>query len=302
MITFYFNSNLTGNYAGNLHEVFDNLMLKFIFLLNDKKLPLEDKCVATNNSPSNILICGETLKNLIDNFKSAEKDKYKDHRRRLYSLFCKYPIDIDARVEDVFTEEELNSSIKFDGRDATDLFIASRLKYYFISLPLSEMLKVDRLEILVNEKVLENVNWYGVNTKNLINSIAEDDKIDDVNLSLLKYSFGDNECFMCDSFVDEFKQNQPDLQKYIIDLFIKALDKKLLFPARGDDKIVKRCDADNVYELRSHAYGGVRVYFRCVDNKILIGSLGTKSSYKGEAQSNDIMRAGKVMDKLEKSI
>ncbi len=301
MITFYFNSNLAGHYVGDLHELFDNLMLKFILLLNDKKLPLNEY-IATTAAPSTILICGKTLKTLIDDFKIAEKNRYKDHRKKLYSLFSKYPIDLDVRVEDVFTEEELISPIKFDGRDATDLFIASKLKYYFISLPLDETLKVDKLEILVNETGVKNVNWYGMNTKNLIKSIAEDDKIDDVNLSLLKYSFDDNECFMCDSFIEEFRQTQPDLQKFIIDLFAKALNSELLFPAKGDDNIVKKCDADNVYELRNHAYGGVRVYFRCVDNKILIGNLGTKSSYNGDAQSNDITRAGKVMDKLEKSI
>lgn len=102
--------------------------------------------------------------------------------------------------------------------------------------------------------------------------------------------------------MDEFKLSSPDLQEFIISLFAKALQSGLLFPARGDDNIVKKCDADNVYELRNHAYGGIRVYFRCIDNKIFIGAMGTKSSYKGDAQSNDIAHAGKAMDKLEKSM
>lgn len=301
MVTFYFNSNLREYYTGNLYEVFDNLMLKFIFLLNDKKLPINGY-IATNNQPSNILICGNTLKSLIDNFKIAEKDKYKEHRKKLYSLFTRYPFDLDVCVEDVFTDEELNSSIKFYGRDATDLFIASKLKYYFMSLPLDETLKVDSLKILANETTVPNVNWHGMNTKNLIQSILEDYAIDDVNLSILKYSFDDNECFICDSFMDEFKLSPPVLQKFIISLFVKALQNGLLFPARGDDNIVKKCDADNVYELRNHAYGGIRVYFRCVDNKIFIGNMGTKSSYKGDKQSNDIIRAKKIMDELEESI
>ena len=167
-----------------------------------------------------------------------------------------------------------------------------------MSLPLDETLKVDSLGILVNETALKNVNWHGMNTKNLIQHIIEDETIDNANLSILKYSFGDNECFICDSFMDEFKLISPDLQEFIINLFAKALQSGLLFPARGDDNIVKKCDADNVYELRNHAYGGIRVYFRCVDNKIFIGNMGTKSSYKGDAQSNDIAHAGKVMDKF----
>lgn len=130
MITFYFNSNLPEYYTGDLCEVFDNLMLKFILLLNDKKLPINGY-IATNNQPSTILICGKTLKSLIDNFNIAEKDKYKEHRKKLYSFFTRYPIDLDVRVEEVFSEEELTSSIKFHGRDATDLFIANKLKYYF---------------------------------------------------------------------------------------------------------------------------------------------------------------------------
>ena len=40
----------------------------------------------------------------------------------------------------------------------------------------------------------------------------------------------------------------------------------------------------------------------CVDNKILLSRIGTKSSYTGDAQSNDITRAGKEMDDLEKSL
>lgn len=265
MITFYFNSNLPEYYTGDLCEVFDNLMLKFILLLNDKKLPINGY-IATNNQPSTILICGKTLKSLIDNFKIAEKDKYKEHRKKLYSFFTRYPIDLDVRVEEVFSEEELTSSIKFHGRDATDLFIANKLKYYFMSLPLDETLKVDSLGILVNETALKNVNWHGMNTKNLIQHIIEDETIDNANLSILKYSFGDNECFICDSFMDEFKLISPDLQEFVISLFAKALQSGLLFPARGDDNIVKKCDADNVYELRNHAYGGIRVYFRCVDH------------------------------------
>ena len=141
-----------------------------------------------------------------------------------------------------------------------------------------------------------------MNTKNLIQHIIANETIDNANLSILKYSFDDNECFICDSFMDEFKLSSPNLQEFIISLFAKALQSGLLFPARGDDNIVKKCDADNVYELRNHAYGGIRVYFRCIDNKIFIGAMGTKSSYKGNAQSNDIAHAGKVMDKLEKSM
>lgn len=301
MITFYFNSNLPGNYTGNLYEVFDNLMLKFICLLNDKRLPINGY-IATNREPSAILICRETLKSLIDNFKIAEKGEYKEYRKKLYSFFTRYPIDVDVHIEDVFTEEDLNSSIKFHGRDATDLFIAGKLKYYFMSLPLDTTLKVDSLEILVNETVLKNVNWHGLNTKNLIHRITEDEMIDDANLFILKYLFDDNECIMSDSFMDKFKLSPPDLQEFIISLFVKALQSGLLFPARGDDNIVKKCEADNVYELRNHAYGGIRIYFRCVDNKIFIGNMGTKSSYKGDSQSNDITLAGKLMDKLDRSI
>ena len=102
------------------------------------------------------------------------------------------------------------------------------------------------------------------------------------------------------SFMDDFKQAQPDLQEFIIDLFAKALNNNLLFPSRGDDNIVKKCDGDNIYELRNHAYGGIRVYFRCVGNKILIGGMGAKSSYSStKKQSADIVRAECEMNCLE---
>ena len=80
MITFYFNSNLPGNYTGNLYEGFFFFLLKFICLLNDKRLPINGY-IATNREPSAILICRETLKSLIDNFKIAEKGEYKEYRK-----------------------------------------------------------------------------------------------------------------------------------------------------------------------------------------------------------------------------
>lgn len=76
MITLYFNSNYPTHFDGDLHKEFDSLMLKFILLSKDKNLPI-NKYIPTNNSPSCILICGKTLKELIDNFKINEKEKYK---------------------------------------------------------------------------------------------------------------------------------------------------------------------------------------------------------------------------------
>ena len=72
MITFYFNSNLPEYYTGDLCEVFDNLMLKFILLLNDKKLHI-NRYIATNNQPTTILIIGKTLKTQIYKYKIAER-------------------------------------------------------------------------------------------------------------------------------------------------------------------------------------------------------------------------------------
>ena len=86
---------------------------------------------------------------------------------------------------------------------------------------------------------LNNINWHGSNTINFIKSIIENHGIDNHYLPLLKYSFNDNNCLMSCSFIDDFKQEQPDLQKFIVDLFAKALDNNLLFPSRGDDNIVK---------------------------------------------------------------
>ena len=45
---------------------------------------------------------------------------------------------------------------------------------------------------------------------------------------------------------------------------------------------------------------GIRVYFRCVDNRILIGSIGRKSSYSArKIQSLDIARAEHELNYLE---
>lgn len=299
MITLYFNSNYPQDYSGNLYEKFDNLMCKFILLSEDEYLPI-NKFISTNKSPSDTFICNVTLKNLIDNFKINEKDTYKEHRKKLYSYFTKYPIDSNVNVDDVYTEDVLNGNIEFDGRNADDLFIAYKLGYYFISLPLNPSFSVDSLEIYINDMKLNNINWHGSNTINFIKSIIENHGIDNHYLPLLKYSFNDNNCLMSCSFIDDFKQEQPDLQKFIVDLFAKALDNNLLFPSRGDDNIVKKCEGDNVYELRNHAFGGIRVYFRCVDNKILIGSIGRKSSYSTrKIQSLDIARAEHELNYLE---
>lgn len=300
MTTLYFNSNYPRDYQGDLNEVFDNLMMKFILLAEDNRLQL-DKFIATSKSPYEIFVCGKTLKNLIDKFKINERNKYKDHRRKLYSFFTKYPIDTGIKVEDVFSEDEINNTIEFDGRDATDLFIAKKLNYYIMSLPLSESFAVNNLNILINGEIVSNINWYGSNTKYLVENLIKYNKIKNPNLSILQYSFEDYTCLMSDSFKSNFIECQPDLQKHIIELFTKALNSNLLFPSRGDDNIVKKCeDVDNIYELRNHAFGGIRVYFRCVDNKILLGNIGFKSSYnQKKIQSNDIIRTEKELDDLE---
>ena len=303
MTTLYFNSNYPRNYQGNLNGIFDSLMLKFILLTEDNMLQL-NKFIATSKSPSEISVCEKTLKNLIDEFKINELNKYKDYRKKLYSYFTKFPIDADTDVQDVFSEDEINSSIEFDGRDATDLFIAKKLNYYIMSLPLSESFTVNNLNILIDGEIVSNINWYGSNTKYLVENLIEDNEIENSNLSILKYSFDDYECLMSESFKSNFIEHQLELQKFIIGLFSKALNSNLLFPSRGDDNIVKKCEyVNNVYELRNHAFGGIRVYFRCIDNKILLGNLGFKSSYnQKKIQSNDIVRSEKELDDLESSL
>ena len=86
--------------------------------------------------------------------------------------------------------------------------------------------------VVGNSTELKNVNWHGANTKNFITHVIGTNKIDDSNLILLKYLFGDNICLMCDSFVSDFKRCQPDLQEFIMLLFKKAFENNLLFPAK----------------------------------------------------------------------
>lgn len=289
MMTFYFNECLPEVGKVVLQESFDSVLVQTIRLISDKDLPIENY-IATYDQPGNIEINRDVkLSNLVKDFKKTDNANYKEYRRLLFAYFTKYPIDQDVDADKLFTEEEFGWNLELNDKNAFNLFLASRRGLTILSLPLADNLSNDTIELRENLKLQ---NWYGKNHLYVLNLIYGVWCMP--SLINLKYLFGIHECRIAKEFVEDTEFLKQEERNHIIKLFIKANNKGLLFPAHGDDNIVKYCKGNNVkgtYELRTKSYGGIRVYFSCDDNILYIGGEAKKSEYRGNAQSSDIKRA-----------
>lgn len=83
--------------------------------------------------------------------------------------------------------------------------------------------------------------------------------------------------------------------------FRDAYAADLLFPNKGDGNLVKHCEGngnEKAYELRSHAMGGIRVYFYSNKDTIIVATLHTKAKSVGVEQSSDINNASAIIRKI----
>lgn len=295
MNRFYFNECLPNAYDGSVQDIFNTTIRAYNRIVKDPTLNIEEGII-THKIPSEILVCGVYLKNIIDSCNDKEL------RKVAYHYFNKYPIDTFYDLEDIFDTENIDLEYCYDEKDATNLIIAHKMGWVILSLPLCASLMTDMLQINSDENHTFIDNWYGTNTQYIVKCIAERRKFRQAKVLELRYCFGDKNCLLSDSFVNDYIYSPTDLQEFIIEKFMDALSANLLFPARYDNNLVKVCKGlgnEGTYELRSNAFGGLRVYFSCDEGCLYIGGMGTKSSSIGKEQSADISRASNEIFKLK---
>ena len=294
MNVFYFNECLPSKYNGSLQTVFETIIREFNRLTRDEKLKIE-KTVITHKIPSEIPVCDTDLRSLILSCNDKELKKV------ALSYFIKYPIDYYYQIEDIFTDDDIAIEHKFNGVDATNLIIAHKMSWFILSLPLCNLLQQNLLSVNSGEQQVQIHNWYGTNNSYIAHHIAECIGNREKNITNLKYCFENKTCIMSDAFVSEYLDAPICMQELVIEKFKDAINARLLFPAKHDDKLIKVCKGagnETTYELRSNALGGLRVYFSCDEKCIYIGGLGTKATSVGKEQTADICRASNEIKKL----
>lgn len=294
MVKFYFNECLPASYSGNIQSVFEDVMKQFIKLVKDEQLCVE-KGIITHKMPSEIPVCDGNLKDLI--FSISDRDV----KKIAIAYFQKFPIDIHS--EDEKMDEQNMEDFLFDKQDAFNLVVAYKMNWPLLSLPLSDSLCKDEILLKSINNEIRIPNWYGTNNQYIATHISEYIALSETIILQLQYHFEGKECIMSDEFKRDYKMAGSVIQEAILNKFTDAKKANLLFPATHDNNLVKHCEdiqGGDLYELRFKAFGGIRIYFSCTDDQIIIGGLGQKSTYESRgAQSADMSRANQEIKKLK---
>lgn len=291
MSKFYFNECLPKTYHGTLQELFEEIIVKYVKLTKDNGNISEG--IITHTLPGQLTVCDTDLGKLIRGCVD------RDVRKMAFALFTKYPIDIFYPIE-IFNDDEL-IDYRFEECDAINLIVAHKMAWFLFTLPLTDQLMGNELIVESERGEIHVSNWYGENDNYIIRILSEFLPVSERNINELIASFNGKKCVVSDGFISAYKFAKEPLQVHVIKKFKDALNAQLLFPAKHDDLIIKKCKGngnENTYELRSRAFGGMRVYFYCDTDKIVIGGLYTKSSSEGVEQTADINRSTMIINKI----
>lgn len=121
--------------------------------------------------------------------------------------------------------------------------------------------KRDQLQ-LESEKSDKTVsNWQGGNLSFIKGLEMKDENACEQRLMKLECLFVDKSVKLSESFKKDLRKAPSGLQELVLSRFSDVYKADLLFPSRGDDKLVKYCEGsgnEETYELRSKSMGGMR--------------------------------------------
>lgn len=307
---FYFN-HTTGVPDEKPIESFENLMLNYRKLTKRPGLYIE-KGIITQKDPRNIVMGHWSLNELI------KRVKDKDIKRWIYSQFEKYPVDLYYQVEQVYKEyAELDCSYYVEEKDgtqieATHLLVPARLDWCILTIPISETWASHEIHLKCSSKHIsqqqltsfhgESDENFNIVTKRLIIKYHKDDV--EAKIAWLKNCIGKHEVKISQEFEERFRKLTIDEQKSTIELVITAFTLNKLFPIKADNRLIKTCRGkgnEETYELRDIGKG-IRIYFQCYDDTLVLGGVHTKAEGVGEEQSADINRATYICKQMIENI
>ena len=300
MVQFYFNIMLPSSASVDLVGTFENCFRKYIEL-RAKRMDHISSEIVMDTIPSKLRVASMTLLELIQELKDKELV------RQASIIFARYPLNemLPATVWECADPEDWD--YVYNGKDADNLYLAYVAKWLLFTIPLASYLKQDEIEIVHRNNPESKVtlsNFYGDNSQFIITKIDELENYVQTELeSLINDTFGEKVC----KVTPEFKQNYKELvipaRELINSRFKYCFNNGWLFPnVRVDDENIKDCQskrAQGLFELRNHAFNGLRVYFIVEGDTIYLGDVQTKS-HRGDEQTSDMNHAKMYIDELKK--
>lgn len=296
MATFYFNEVLPERSSVDVCAVLETIIINTSRLIS--KLHMT-KSVITSTRFRELCICGMSLVEIISRCRNREV------KTQAYHIFTH---NVIKDHEDILNEEDIqfffDAEYKFNGCDAINLAIAQKMDWPILSMPLNEILQKNQLS-LTSEKVgvIEAVNYYGQKDTSYIERWIEEKAGARLQgLERFKALFGKEKVLLTREFEKAWNKAEPSLQDLAYERFKLAVDKKILFPVRADDKLIKKMEikgSKQVYELRQKGQG-LRIYFGYSDDasKIIMAGFHTKAESVGTEQTLDINQAARQINKL----
>lgn len=308
-MNFYFN-HLTGLPANNPQDVFNSLMLDFQRLRKRKDLDLGEGIISEKD-PREIFTGHMTLALLIRS--STDKDL----RRWIYSQFTRHPANNVCNPESLQAFADGNYSYVIRHTDGSETDARSLVLPYgsnccLLTMPVSDYWKRNSVTIHSSNpecNIMEMPSFYGNDDSNFSYIIREsiarhyqDSELSkvDAKIDWFKNCIGKSEIRVHPEAIERFKELATDEQQNTINLVQKAFRNNQLFPIVADNTLIKSCEGkgnEMTYELRDVGKG-IRIYFQCREDKLIIGGLHTKAEGEGKEQSAHINRATRCCQDL----
>lgn len=223
-------------------------------------------------------------------------------RKKAYSMFNNYPVNQYIEYKKAWEDAEWQDYV-FLKQDANNLFIAYKEDWCIASIPITAEVMTSPITITGKQdgKSVKINNWYAKNSYEIKQiEYSEAEEADHI-LKTLPYCFGEKQVTYSDEFESQLKDPNCAIRNNVVSRLSDAYNSNLLFPAKVDDNIVKRCDGDEnegTYELRQIG-SGMRVYFYCDEQRLILASLHTKAEYSSrEDQTRDICHASKIINEI----
>ncbi|MCQ2312268.1 MAG: hypothetical protein MJZ84_02305 [Paludibacteraceae bacterium] len=300
MMTFYLNDCICAP-VNDLKQ--DDLIIAFCAFItayvhykgdNKEEYRMILKC-----DPKNLKVGDKTITELIHLIPRDYENE--PLRKKAYSMFNNYPSNQYIKGHNAWKDEEWQSYVFLD-QDADNLFVAHKENWCIASIPIRNEVKVNPLSIVGKQdnKSVEILNWFVDNSYEI--KCVEFSRLDEREKALktLPYYFSGKRIICSEEFVSQFMNPHCDVSENVINRLHEAYKAGLLFPANYDDNIVKKCEGkgnDMTYELRQKG-SGLRAYFYCDEQRLILASLHTKAESSGSEQSDDISHASKIIADL----
>lgn len=298
MMTFYLNDCISESVT-NLNE--DTLVKAFCSFLaaysqytrGEKR---EDYQLLLKCEPEKLIIGGKTIAELIALI--PHDLEHESMRKKAYSMFNNYPSNLFIENRNAWGDDEWQE-YEFLGQNANNLFVAHKEGWCIASVPIRIEVSTSPLAVIgkTNKKKIDVLNWYTKNTHDIkqveYSYLPDNEKA----LKILPYIFDGKQVIYSDEFISQFMDSHCNVRDAVLTRLLDAHNAGLLFPAGYDGNIVKKCQGKGnelTYELRQIG-SGMRTYFYCDEQRLILVSLHTKAESSGVEQTGDINHASKII-------